>query len=246
MGGVVTEMRIVCIQHVPFEDAGVIAPWAAAHEHRFEVVRLYEGQELPSVSDVDWAVVMGGPMSVNDEAHFPWLRTEKDWMRRVIEQGSGVLGICLGAQMIAQVLGARVFPNACKEIGWFPVFKTQDAPPIRPLAMLPTVMTPFHWHGETFDIPAGAAHAFGNQACPNQGFVYDERVMALQFHLEITHDGVRRLIENCPGDLDTGPSVQDSAAMTSNARAFDNAHMAMHTLLDEMARTTQEKEGGRR
>jgi GMP synthase (glutamine-hydrolysing) len=162
-------------------------------------------------------------------------------MRRVIEQGSGVLGICLGAQMIAQVLGARVLPNAYKEIGWFPVFKTQGVAPIRPLEMLPTVMTPFHWHGETFDIPAGAAHAFGNQTCLNQGFVYDERVVALQFHLEITPDGVRRLIENCPGDLDTGPFVQDPAAMTSNARAFDNAHMAMHTLLDEMEKTTRKK-----
>ena len=234
-------MHIVCIQHVPFEDAGVIAPWAATREHRFKVVRLHEGQGLPSVSDVDWAVVMGGPMSVHDEAHLSWLKKEKDWIGRVIEQGSGVLGICLGAQIVAQVLGARVSPNPCKEIGWFPVFKTEDAVSIRPLVMLPTVMTPFHWHGETFDIPAGAAHAFGNQACPNQAFVYDERVVALQFHLEITPDGVRRLIENCPGDLESEPFIQDSAAMTSNARAFDNAHMAMHTLLNEMEQTTRKK-----
>ena len=107
--------------------------------------------------------------------------------------------------------------------------------------MLPTVMTPFHWHGETFDIPAGAVHAFSSQACPNQAFVYDERVVALQFHMEMTPQGVRRLVENCPGDLQARPFVQAADAMTNNARAFESTHMTMHTLLDEMERTTRKK-----
>ncbi len=235
------DLRIACIQHVPFEDAGVIASWAAARGHQFEMVRLYEGQGLPSVSDVEWAVVMGGPMSVHDEDRFTWLKKEKEWVRRVIERGCGVLGVCLGAQIIAQVLGTRVFASAHKEIGWFPVFRAYDAKHVPLLDMLPTVIRAFHWHSETFHIPPGAVRVFASDACSNQGFVYDERVMALQFHLEITSDGVLRLIEHCGSDLHNGPFVRDSEAMTSNVLQFENAHMAMHTLMEEMTKTIRKR-----
>lgn len=243
--GEVRKMRIVCIQHVPFEDAGLIVPWAAAREHRFEVVRLYEGQGLPVVSALDWLVVMGGPMSVHDEERFPWLRKEKEIIAGTIDAGRVVLGICLGAQLIAEVLGARVLPAAHKEVGWHPVSRTQDTAKLRVLDMLPTVMTPFHWHGETFDIPEGTVHAFSSQACPNQAFVHDERVVALQFHLEMTPQGVRRLIENCPRDLQAGPFVQAAEAMTNDARAFESAHMAMSSLLDQLERLHTAKGGHR-
>jgi len=235
-------MRIVCVQHVPFEDAGVIASWAAAHEHRFEVVRLFEGQVLPPVSEVDWLVVMGGPMSVHDDDRFPWLKEEKRFIARTIAEGRIVLGICLGAQLVAQVLGARVFPGAHREVGWFPVSRTKEAKKLSMLDVLPTVMTPLHWHGETFDIPAGAVHAFSSQACPNQAFVCEDRVFALQFHLEMTPQGVRRLIKNCPGDLDAGPFVQAADIMTGNSRAFESTHMAMNSLLDQLEHPQTVKE----
>jgi GMP synthase-like glutamine amidotransferase len=229
-------MRIACLQHVSFEDAGSIAPWAEARGHRFDVVRLYEGQALPRVSDVEWAVVMGGPMSVHDEATCLWLKAEKDWIGQLIGRGGIVLGICLGAQLLAEVLGARVFPGAHKEVGWFPVNKTAEVGKYSVLAEAPAVMTPFHWHGETFDIPAGAARAFGSEACPNQAFVYRERIVALQFHMEMTPQGVKRLVKNCPGDLVAGPFVQSPDAMIENAAAFANAQAAMKSVLNQLER----------
>jgi GMP synthase-like glutamine amidotransferase len=234
-------MRIVCLQHVAFEDAGLIAPWATARGHTLEMVRLDQGQPLPPAQTIDWAVVMGGPMSVHDEAQYPWLRDEKRWIAEAIARNRTVFGVCLGAQMIAQLLGARVYPNAHKEIGWFPVARTKQAGNAALLKALPPALTPFHWHGETFDIPAGAIHTFSSEACPHQSFIYSDRVVALQFHLEATPAGVQRLITHCPEDLAAGPFVQSASTMTGNNTAFTNAGTALTTLLNQLEHLTLTK-----
>ena len=120
-------MRVHCLQHVPFEGLGCIEPWLQSSGHAVTFTRFHESATLPELDHVDLLIVMGGPMSVNDEAEFPWLVQEKRFVRDAIHAGKSVLGVCLGAQLIAAAMGARVYQNHTREIGWLPV----DAVPAR-------------------------------------------------------------------------------------------------------------------
>ena len=114
-------MRAHYLQHVPFEGLGIIKPWLKVQGYELTNTPFYESALLPDPGEIDLLIVMGGPMSVNDEAEFPWLIDEKRFIRRCIEEDTSVLGICLGAQLIASSLQSRVYPNRVKEIGWFPI-----------------------------------------------------------------------------------------------------------------------------
>jgi GMP synthase-like glutamine amidotransferase len=176
------KMRAHIFQHLSFEGPGMIRPWLqnAGFEIAFTV--LSESPVFPSAQDIDFLVIMGGSMSVNDEAGFPWLVKEKQFIREFIAAGKPVLGICLGAQLIASSLGARVYPNHTKEIGWFPVTGIQSNPPL--FFRFPESFRPLHWHGETFDLPEGAVLLAASEATKNQAFQYGKKVLAIQFHPE--------------------------------------------------------------
>jgi GMP synthase-like glutamine amidotransferase len=199
-------LRAHYLQHVAFEGMGSITDWLTEQGARIAGTRLYEPHILPEIEDFDLLVVMGGPMSVNDEARHAWLRTEKAFIRQAVRQGKPVLGICLGAQLMASSLGARVFPNPEKEIGWFPVMAEQNADPS--LWCFPRKMTAFHWHGETFDLPDGAVRLASSQACQNQAFQIGRRAIGLQFHLETTPQSSHELIANCHAELVAARFVQ--------------------------------------
>src|SRR5688572_8821838 len=147
-------MRAYVLQHVPFEPLGHIEQWLTRAGAHIATVELFASQPLPAVADVDLLIAMGGPMSVNDEREYPWLVAEKRLIRDAIEAGRPVLGVCLGSQLIASALGARVYPNHVKEIGWFPVTATHDGS--QDVFRFPPSLQVFHWHGETFDLPEGA------------------------------------------------------------------------------------------
>lgn len=136
---------------------------------------------------MDFIIAGPGQMSVNDEAELPWLKAEKQFLREAIAGGIPVLGICLGAQLIASSLGAPVYPNPLKEIGWFPIHaeKVPDH-----CFQFPTDCTVFHWHRETFDLPQDAVQLVRSPACNKQGFQLGRHVIGLQFHLE--NDSSRR------------------------------------------------------
>lgn len=202
-------MRIRFLQHVPFEGPGLIGSWAKRRGHRLEGTRLDLGEPLPSTPEFDMLVVMGGPMSVNDERDHAWLAGEKRLVADAIQEAKIVVGVCLGAQLIASASGARVYPGT-KEIGWFPVRQCRPAAERGPLSGLPEVFAALHWHGETFDLPRGAARLAETDACPNQAFELGPRVLGMQFHLEIDVDGIRGLLREAAGDL-TGGSFQQSA-----------------------------------
>jgi GMP synthase-like glutamine amidotransferase len=162
---------------------------------------------------VDLLVVMGGPMSVNDEKAFAWLVPEKQFIRDAMETGKPVLGVCLGAQLIASALGARVYPNHCKEIGWFPV---QGVPPAgESIFRFPPSAEVFHWHGETFDLPAGAIRLARSEGCENQAIQIGPSVIGLQFHLETTPESARDLISHCRDELNPSQYVQTEAEILS-------------------------------
>ena len=227
-------MRIHALQHVPFEPPGSIVDWARRAGHALAVTHLSRGDPLPMVEDTDLLVVLGGPMSVHDEARYPWLIDEKRLIERTIAAGARVLGICLGAQLIAQVLGARVRANGEKEIGWFAVEATAAARTAAVFEDFPQRLLVFHWHGETFEIPAGAVHVACSAACANQAFAFGERVVGLQFHLETTPAGARDLIAHGMDELVAGRHIEQPLAMLGYPERFAAINAAMHALLDRL------------
>ena len=139
-----------------------------------------------SAISIFWLIVMGGPMSVNDERQYPWPTAEKKFIADAIANGKIVLGVCLGAQLIANALGARVYPNHHREIGWFPVEGVTPEKTSVLGTLFPSQMNTFHWHGETFDLPEHAIHLARSEGCEHQAFCIGDRVLGLQFHLEAT------------------------------------------------------------
>jgi GMP synthase-like glutamine amidotransferase len=228
--------RVHWLQHVPFEGLGAIGPWLAERGARVTATRCHAAEDLPALDDFDWLIVMGGPMSVHDRDRYPWLAAEQRLVADAIAAGRTVLGICLGAQLIAQALGARVFRAPERETGWFPIEPV--APPTgHPFAdLFSRPDDVFHWHGETFDLPAGAVPLARSAACAHQAFALGSRVLALQFHLEMTPGGARALIEHCPDDLAPGPCVQPAAAILSDESRFRDAHTHMGRVLDALDR----------
>ena len=195
------------------------------------------GAALPGLESFDFLLIMGGPMSVNDEAQFPWLVDEKKFVAQAVNAGKTIVGVCLGAQLIASVLGSRVYRNSEKEIGWFPVRLTQEGLRSRSFKGFPSEFTAFHWHGETFDIPAGAVRLAESGACANQAFEYDGRVVGLQFHLETDEASAGKLIENCGGEIKPAPFIQGAGEMMGKRERFEELSRSMETLLGNLVLT---------
>lgn len=206
-------MRTHYFQHVPFEGLGSIESWLIAAGHSLSSTRFYEAVELPALDEVDLLIIMGGPMSVNEESKFPWLVQEKAFIRRAITANKSVLGICLGAQLISSAMGAQVYPNAVKEIGWFPVQGNTSSEPS--VFTFPDSMDAFHWHGETFDLIPEAIHIASSEGCLHQAFQLGRSVIGLQFHLETTPESARTLIANCKAELIPAQYVQSEATLLS-------------------------------
>jgi len=226
-------MKIVCLQHVPFEGPAAIGSWAVAHGFQVSITRLFANESPPATEPFDLLLIMGGPMSVNDEEHFDWLCAEKRFIRHSIESGKPVLGICLGAQLIASAMGAQVFPIKEREVGWFPLQRAPDSAGHAVFGSLPDTFTALHWHGETFDLPPEATCLAQSKGCAHQAFSIGEWALGMQFHLESTPGSVEALVQNCPGDLAPGRFVQDSHAILSAHNHFRESNRLMTALLDQ-------------
>ena len=225
-------MHIHWLQHVPFEGLGRISGWAAERRCPVTASRLFAGDQLPAVDSFDLLVVMGGPMSVHDDGDHPWLIAEKQFIGQALKADKMVLGICLGAQLVASVAGARVYPNSHKEIGWFPVERTAAAATTTVGRVLGERVDAFHWHGETFELPAGAVHLARSRACENQAFALGTHVVGLQYHLETTLQSAGALIDHCRDELMAAPFIQSGTAMRSRPERFDTLNREMDRLLD--------------
>lgn len=224
-------MRIHYLQHVPFEGLGSIEGHLLQQGHQLSATHLYRQQPLPELDRFDALIVMGGPMGVSDETDYPWLTPEKALIARAIAAGKKVLGICLGAQLIADALGAKVYRNCCVEIGWWPVTQTEAAA-ANDLELLPANYLPFHWHGDTFDLPDGAIHLAQTVACRHQAFTIAGQVIGLQFHLETTPDAALNLIKHCGDELDGSRYVQTAEQMLADTEHFTVSNRLMAGLLD--------------
>lgn len=228
-------MRTHIIQHVTFEGPGAIAEWAGERGHSVAITEQWSSGRLPALDDFDFLVVMGGPMSANDDAKIPWLAAENRLIAEALQDQKSILGVCLGAQLVAKVLGARVYRNQEKEIGWFPVRLTPEAAESKFFSRLPGTMNVLHWHGETFDLPQGSICMAESDFCRIQSFELDGRVLGLQFHLEVQPDGLERLIENSAADLEPGPAVQSADKMRAFAHLSQTLRPALYAILDRLA-----------
>ena len=231
-------MRAHYFQHVPFEGLGSIEPWLQSAGYEITQTRYFESVAQPDPEAIDLLVVMGGPMSINDEAEFPWLVAEKQFIRAAIQLGKPILGICLGAQLIASAMGARVYGNPVKEIGWLPIHGTSvddDA-----IFNFPPLLDAFHWHGETFDLPAGAIHLASSAGCVNQAFQLGASVIGLQFHLETTPQLAQNLVAHCRHELVPAPYIQTEAQILSpTPERYAAMNRVMGDILAFLARKPQ-------
>lgn len=227
-------MHIHVFQHVPFEGPAAIVNWAEDRDHTLEVTRLYEDQPLPALDSFDMLVSMGGPMGIYDSEQYPWLERERNFIRQSIDWNKWVVGVCLGAQQIAAALGAKVSKNTHREIGWFPIFPVKESSANAWSTLFKEQSTVFHWHGDTFAIPDGAERIASSEACENQAFVYRDRVLALQFHLEATPESLTLLVENCLDELDGSRYVQEAYELLGDNDRYRNINQLLYQLLDKL------------
>ena len=228
-------MRIVCLAHVPFEGPGSLAEWAAARGHPLLRVEAWTGS-FPSPDEVDLLVVLGGPMSTSDVRRHPWLEAEREYLTRCIDGRKPVLGICLGAQLLAEVVGGSVHPGNEPEIGWYPVHLAPAGRTSPWFTGWPETFVAGHWHGDTFELPAEIDPAASSEVTPNQAFVAaDGRVVGLQFHLEWTPESVGALILSSREDLAApGPHVATSEQLLDASEHFATARALLFHMLDRM------------
>lgn len=229
------KLRIHYFQHVPFEGLGSIEYWAQLHDHSLSSTQLYESSIMPAISDFDWLIVMGGPMSVHDEVQHPWLVEEKRFIRRAVEEGKKVLGICLGSQLISAALGARVYKNKEKEIGWFDIEFSSHAQSSPLFSGMGKSLKVFHWHGDTFDLPENAVLLASSDGCKNQAYIYKERVLAFQFHAESTVCSLQQMIENGGNELKYGKYIQTDISLLLNRSMIESNRKALFILLNRWA-----------
>lgn len=218
------------LQHVPFEGLGSMEEWLTEQGHKLSCTRLWADDVLPAADSFSALIVMGGPMGIYDHDEYPWLVQEKEFLRQVVDQGTPTLGICLGAQLLADILGAEVSANPEKEIGWFPVVASPEMPPSLS-AVLPEKMTVFHWHGDTFTLPKDSVNIYSSKACKNQAFLYKDHILGLQFHLETTKISATALVENCGAELITAPWIMTEKEITGADSEFGRVNNYMHQLL---------------
>jgi GMP synthase-like glutamine amidotransferase len=227
-------MRVHWLQHAEHEGLGCIEPWLRARGHRVRGTRLQRGEDLPAADEFDWLIVIGGPMNIYEHDRHPWLIREKFLIRDACVKKKQVLGICLGSQLLADVLGGKVSQNDEPEIGWFDVSLNDEARQSRLFSDFPDQFAAFHWHGDTFQIPPGATSLMSSAACARQAFSWGEgRVLGLQFHLEVELEDARRWLETDAPEprryvQAAGEILRDPARFAENTRL-------MHRLLERFA-----------
>ncbi|MGH8046682.1 MAG: type 1 glutamine amidotransferase [Chthoniobacterales bacterium] len=224
-------MNLHVLQHIHCEGPGCIADWARERGATISTTHLYRGESLPDPGTVDFLVVMGGPMNIYQDRDHPWLLGERAFIKAHISAGKPVVGVCLGSQFLADALGGRVIQNPHIEIGCFPVEFTAEARARFPF--LPASLPVTHWHGDTFVLPAGALRLATSVACLNQGFVYGNHVLALQFHPEVTHTDLVAWVQSFDANPEPSAYVQTGETILATPdEVFIAGHAMLRKLLD--------------
>jgi len=208
------------IKNSAAEGPGLLLDELRSRNLDFRILSLPDGDELPPLSKVDGAIILGGPMNVDEVDLYPYLASEKEWVRDVIASGKPLLGLCLGGQMIARALEAEVRANTKPEIGFFPVKLTKSGTLDPLLQNLPSEFPIFHWHGDRFEIPNGCENLAASDLCDHQAFRAGRRAYALQFHPEVTRDIIDEW--RTSSEIDIAQLPQAHAAAATIFRNFFN------------------------
>jgi len=223
---------IAIIQHVSFEPPGLILDWFIENNHPFQVVKIYQNDPLPHPENIEGVILMGGSMNVHEENLYPWLIKEKAFIKDCIRLEKKVFAICLGAQLVANVMGANVQRNPALEIGWFPVTLAQKKLPNGLQNIFTDEFVTFHWHGDTFEVPDNGFAFAASEACLNQGFVFGDNVLVMQFHLELKESGFDDLIANCADELlSESVFVQSATEIKEGFKIIQDNKIILYKLL---------------
>ena len=220
-------MIVNVLQHTPNEGPGSIQKWAHLHHHEFYVYHPYQFGILPTAEETDFLVILGGPMSPNDD--LPWIKQERQLIKKLLAKNVPILGICYGAQQIVKTLGYQVKKAPVKEVGWGPVTVQTDM-----IKGLPHELTVLHWHEEMFEIPQEAKILFSNDNLQNQGFVLGKQAVGLQFHLEPEEDNLKEIVVN-DAQYISGSVFQQTAEQIILAPISPANEAAMFSILDYLA-----------
>jgi len=220
-------MSVLILKNISSEGPGTIEDYLRTIKLPYKVVDLYKGEPLPDAEHFSHLVILGGPMAVYEMNSYPFLKEEAVFIEKAINSGKHILGICLGAQMLAHILGAKVYRGPKKEIGWYEVSLTADGLNDYIMSELSINSKPaaevFQWHGDTFDLPSDAARLASSDIYPNQAFRFSGKIYALQFHIEITPKIVEEWM-SAEKDIDLHEVVSDTrrrfAACHKRAKGF--------------------------
>jgi len=231
--------EVLVFQHDPFESLGFFAEVLEKQKTSFRVIQLFHG-EMPAE---DWEqiralIILGGPMHAYEEERYPFLRWERTIIRAAVEESVPMLGICLGAQLIAAALGAAVYPGQVQEIGWYPISMTPYGQVDSLLGYLPQSVTVFQWHGDGFDLPTGALRLAASANYENQAFRFGKNIYGLQFHLEVTHPMIERWMDERSKDLAQAPYISPAKIRADTQTYAGKLKYYAERFLSEFVRRT--------
>lgn len=228
-------MHIHYFQHDHFEDLGYIADWAKEHNFTTSVTRFDKQPILPLFGDFDWLVVLGGKMGVYETGEFPWILREIEFIRQAIEQNKTVIGICLGSQLIASSLGAKVFKNKEPEMGFWPVQFTSEARKDEVFSWFTDELLVMHMHSDTFEVPEGAVIMASSAVSPCQAFRFGKKVFAFQFHFEVSLYNLEEFTRETEPELKAARFTQTRNEMLALAECCVNNNLIFSHVLDKIA-----------
>jgi GMP synthase-like glutamine amidotransferase len=229
-------MRLHLFEHDPLDLSHTnITVWAQKKGYQISQTYVYNNEKLPLLDDFDWLMVMGGSPHAWEENVNPWLPAEKKFIARVLDAGKIILGICFGAQLLAEALGSKVFPNEQKEIGWYEVTLTPEGQNSFLFKNIPKRFTTFHWHSDHFSLPPGCTRLAFSEPTVNQAYTYKGHPIAgVQFHPEYTRGMVRHFAREEGHEWQPGPFVTAQETVLTQTETLPDTYWLMATLLDNM------------